>query len=143
MASSSRTPLLAFALFVAAVAGMTAGGRNEEPPIDVAFFYQEICPSCEGYQKAEEIVSTLLAAGKAFKHVTAASYNTFTPAHAEKYTEILAERDLMNISHIDTVLIVDSRYIVGYEEIEIAVNELRNTGRITFQVARATAGAEQ
>ena len=107
---------------------LAMSAKEDLPEVDAAFFYKEICPSCENYQKAEELAGLLVRAKKRYSHVTAKSYNTALSANAEKFKVILAERGIPDISYLGTVLVVNGEYIVGYEEIEIVVKHLRETG---------------
>ncbi|MBT3272038.1 MAG: hypothetical protein HN368_02700 [Spirochaetales bacterium] len=88
----------------------------------------EICPSCEDYQKAEDIAETLASAAKRYTNISAKSYNMALSENAEKYAAVLIERELPDISYLSTVLIVNNEYVIGYEEIEIAANHMRKTG---------------
>jgi hypothetical protein len=109
-----------------------AGGQPEGPEIDAAFFYMEICPACENYQLADRLNGQLYSASKKYGNVTGKSYNVATPQHATKLIEIVEERGLPDIAYLSPVLIVNTSYIVGYEEIEVAIQEIHDTGDLSL-----------
>jgi len=128
--SVSRTYRILFLLIVVVTTAVEAhaGGRAEGPEIDAEFFFMEICPLCETYQTAEQIAGQLATASREHKNITTRSYNLVRPDGGERLVAIIEERGLPDISYLSPVLIVNTTYIVGYEEIEAAVEELLETG---------------
>ena len=109
-----------------------AGGQPEGPEIDAAFFYMEICPAFENYQLADRLNGQLYIASKKYRNVTGNSYDVATPQHATKLVEIVEERGLQDIAYLRPILIVNTSYIVGYEEIEVAIQEIHDTGDLSL-----------
>lgn len=89
----------------------------------VLFFYEEICPSCDTYQAAERIAGDL-AGLNATDRFKADSYNIADPRNRRKLLEALEQRQLPDISRSLPILLVNDRYMVGYDEIREAVDGL-------------------
>lgn len=131
--SSLRPRVFLLIVFLAVLSTVVyAGGQPEGPEIDAAFFYMEICPACENYQLADRLAGQLYSASKKYRNVIAKGYNVATPQSATKLVEIVEERGLPDIAYLSPVLIVNTTYIVGYEEIEAAVQEIYDTGDLSL-----------
>ena len=109
-------------------AACTLVGCSKTKPIDLAFFYMEICPACETYQKAESIAGYVAAAWREHKHVKGRSYNIATPQHVDALRTLIKERGLPDLIGAIPVLIVDSTYYLGYDDIEKAVRHVLAEG---------------
>ncbi len=125
--------MLAVVILCVLLAGdVFAGGRPEGPDIDAAFFFMEICPGCENYQLADRLTGMLIGASRKYRNVTAKGYNVATPGHGSALVELVEERGLPDLAYLSPVLIVNTSYIIGYEEIEVAVQELYETGDLAL-----------
>ena len=96
----------------AAPAGCTRSGEPER----VAFFYQEVCPSCEDYQRAERIAGRVFTLGRRSRAITAEAHNLLDQPSLDRLEEVLRQAGLPDISRSVPLLVVNDRYIVGYEE---------------------------
>ena len=124
--------VVTFLLLVVFSSVLFAGGRQEDPGIDAKFFYMEICSACETYQLADLLSGLLVSASRKYGNVTAKGYNVAAPQNSDVLRETIEERGLPDIAYLSPVLIVNSIYIIGYEEIEVAVQELYDTGDLAL-----------
>lgn len=83
---------------------------------DISFFYMELCPGCESYAAAERISGEVLKFG-------GTALNIIHDEDAQAMKELLESKEMGNLSHVLPLLIIEDRYVVGYEEIEEEVGK--------------------
>lgn len=119
-------PLAVLALLFFGVFFLVRGSaeQGEEEPRRVEFYYMEVCASCDGTEEFYEIYERLFSAEeRRQQHVEIAAYNVFlesNEAHYEQAAEQLGIPDGTSMP----VLVVDGRWVSGYDEIEESMREL-------------------
>jgi hypothetical protein len=94
--------------------------------VQLAFFFSEICPSCEDYERAEHIAGVVLElAGN--RRITGEIHNIVSQEAQDRLEEVIRERGTPDVSLSLPILFVDDRYVVGYEEIEEELAGLRES----------------
>ena len=99
--------------------------RTEIEIVDVQFFHDEICPSCETYQTAMDIGGALTSLSQKRKDLSVEIHNMIDPQTPAVLKEQLELRGLPDVSRSIPILLIDSTYVSGYENILEAVEELR------------------
>jgi hypothetical protein len=107
---------------------LAAAGCSSPDPVEVVFFYDEICPSCEDYIRAEEIAGRVVSLGRTNRAVSAEAHNTAIPSGQSRLAEYIEKHRLPDVSASAPLLFVDEEYTVGYEEIEAEVSRLLDRG---------------
>ena len=121
-------PPLRWAVPIAVVVALAAcGGRD---PVEIAFFYDEICPSCDDYVIAEDIAGRVVSLGRLNRRVRAEAHNAATATGQARLAEYVDQHAVPDISASMPLLFVGEEYTVGYEEIEDRVAELSEKGRL-------------
>ena len=105
-------------------------GCSGPEPIDLLFFYMEICPACETYKKADRIAGYVTAAWREHNHVKGKNYNIVTPQHIDTLKGLIEERGLPDLASAIPVLIINSTYYLGYDDIEKAVRYVLDEGTL-------------
>jgi len=108
-----------------------ACGRTKA--IKLAFFYMEICPACEDYQRAERIAGYVTAAWREHKHVEGENFNIVSPQHVDALEALVKEHNLPDLKNEIPVLIANTSYYVGYDDIEEAVLHVLEEGALPPQ----------
>ena len=87
--------------------------------MEIAFYYMELCPGCDSYQKAEMLRGMVFSMTMT-KTYTGESYNMGHGDNEASDTlfENFEKRGLPDISYSLPLLFVGDEYFVGYDEIE-------------------------
>lgn len=101
-------------------------------PLRVEFFYQEVCASCDGTEEFFDIYrDTFSSEERSRMNVDIASYNVFLDSNREYYQKRAKEQGIPQNTALP-VLIVEDRWVSGYDAIEDSLKELLlNDGRET------------
>jgi hypothetical protein len=115
---------LLFSAFLLPLLFMVVSCEKVEP-VELAFFYMEVCPGCEAYQRAETLGGFVVTLGQT-KEYTGEVWNL---GHGDQkgsthLFEILDKYELPDISYSLPLLFIGSDYYVGYEEIEEKLRSL-------------------
>lgn len=96
--------------------------------VEIVFFYDEICPSCEDYARAEDIAGQVVSLGRWTQRVKAEAYNAAAEIGSTRLNAYIVQHGLPDVSGSVPLLFVGREYTVGYEEIEAAVAQLTAKG---------------
>ena len=99
-------------------------GCGPSETVDILFFHDEICPSCDNYKRAEMITSRIYSLKGTGIRYNVGAHNMIDPKTPPKLIEELEARGLSDVSNSIPIILIDDAYYAGYEDIEEAVNKL-------------------
>ena len=112
------TVLLFFSLF-----GFSACGKADEP-LQVAFYYENVCASCEGDADFFALYNKCLSTEeKEVLNVEIATYNVFMDSCRERYEEESERLGIPGETSLP-VLVIGERWYSGYKDMEEALRLL-------------------
>jgi len=93
-------------------------GKETVVKTDLHFYYLELCPGCEEYEEADRMAREVRDLG-------GEAFNLIGDDEASAMKKLLEERGLSDIAHALPLLIQGKSYLVGYEEIDREIRQLR------------------
>lgn len=99
-----------------------------EPDNEIYFFYMEHCPGCETYIMAENINEMISEISKKNRDTIGESYNIISDENALYMKALLEEKKMSEIAHAIPLLIINSDYYVGYDDIIERLTKLQVEG---------------
>jgi hypothetical protein len=115
--------LIRFFLLILLTVSSLSCLSSKEPPRDLLFYFFETCPSCDDYILAEEFNEKINQLNKRSEW-KGSHHNLVVPENVNLLKETLKEKQLPDVSRSLPLLIIDSEYINGYEQIGLKLDEL-------------------
>jgi hypothetical protein len=109
-----------------AAAARAAPDPTPAKPLVVAFFHEELCPSCEGYRRALDLAARVMLLQTGGRGVAAEAHSLLESGARTRLLQ-LHERCSAPCDDVwAPLLIVGDRCVAGYDEIEDALQELES-----------------
>lgn len=98
---------------------------KSEPSQEIAFFYLEVCPSCESYEMAEELSHSVLDLTKTGEFSGRGWNLGIQDKEIQKsLTDYIEKYNLPDVSYSLPLLFIGEEYIVGYDDINQRIKSL-------------------
>ena len=92
----------------------------------VAFFHEEVCPSCESYLRAQDLASRVVRLGLSDARFSPEAYSLLESDGQVRFIELRKRGDAGCAVAWAPLLVVGDRCVTGYDAIDAALRELES-----------------